>query len=386
MEIKIGTIPDSDFYDYRLDVMFDGYKWDLQAGEQSTISNKVMLLDKKTIDFLSDAAVSLYHETVAMEQALKGRQDLVLKLGISEAMTNAICNCYYRPEGHIRLMRFDFHPTTTGWQISEVNSDVPAGYPEASVLPALAARYFKNYEPHGNFGSVLASRFAKLAAPGSTIAYLHDTHTVEDCQIMHFMGDILEQYGYSSLYLDPSHLKWEDAKASNIGAIMRYYPVEWLEYKKSVDWLGFTNTEIPSCNHPVALIAQSKRLPLVWSELGVNIPFWTRLLPETVCTTALTKTDGWILKPAFGRVGEGINIPGAVSDEENQDIKAAAREHPTQWVAQKMFESLPVDGLHCCLGVFVVDGQFAGLFGRTSALPRMDAQASEVPVLVKLEK
>ena len=402
MDITVGTIPESVFYDYRVDVMFDSYKWDLQAGEQSTISDKVILLDKDSVDFITGSAVSLYHETVAMEQALRNRPDLVLKLGISEKMTHALCSCSYRPEEHIRLMRFDFHPTkatpivsgniktenrehSITWKISEVNSDVPAGYPEASVLPRLAARYFENYSQHGNFGDVLASRFAKLAPHSSTIAFLHDTHTVEDCQIMHFMGDLLEQYGYNSLYMDPSHLKQENIKASNIGAIMRYYPVEWLEYKKGVDWLSLVNAHVPSCNHPVALLAQSKRLPLVWDELGGANHFWKRLLPETVCATTLAPTDGWILKPAFGRVGEGINIPGAVSDEENKDIKAAACAHPTQWVAQKMFESLPVDGLHLSLGVFVVDGQFAGLFGRTSAIPRMDAQASEVPVLVKKE-
>jgi len=84
-------------------------------------------------------------------------------------------------------------------------------------------------------------------------------------------------------------------------------------------------------------------------------------------------------------VGEGINIPGTVSKAENQEIKLTAKAHPTQWVAQKLFESLPVDGLHISLGVFVIDGQFAGLYGRTSNLPRIDTGASEVPVLVKME-
>jgi len=46
---------------------------------------------------------------------------------------------------------------------------------------------------------------------------------------------------------------------------------------------------------------------------------------------------------------------------------------------------LPVDGLHLNLGVFVVDGQFAGLYGRASKLPRIDTEASEIPVLVKRE-
>jgi len=380
--IKIGTIPPAGFHNYRIDVMFDGYKWDLQAGDQSTISDKAVLLGQEDMCFLAQAAVSLYNETVAMEQALQSRPDLAIKMGISQEMTHALCSCDYAPNQHIRLMRFDFHPTTTGWQISEVNSDVPAGYPEASILPKLAEKYFAGYKQCGNLGNVLADRFAKLTPPQSTIAYLYDTHIVEDYQIMHFMGDLMEQRGYNSMYIDPSHLTWEDNRALDVGAIMRYFPVEWLEFKKGVDWGSFVNTKTPSCNHPIALLTQSKRLPVVWDELNIEIPTWKQLLPKTICTTDLTNANGWILKPAFGRVGEGINIPGTVSDAENKDIKRAARAHPTQWVAQQMFESVPIDGLHLNLGVFVVDGQFAGLYGRVSNLPRIDSEASEVPVLI----
>jgi hypothetical protein len=79
----------------------------------------------------------------------------------------------------------------------------------------------------------------------------------------------------------------------------------------------------------------------------------------------------------------GINIPGTVSELENKEILRAAGEYPDQWVAQKMFHSLPTEGLHLSLGIFVVDGIFAGVFGRASKVPRMDSIASEIPVLVK---
>jgi hypothetical protein len=39
-----------------------------------------------------------------------------------------------------RVLRFDFHWTDQGWKISEVNSDVPGGYCEASDLPRLMVR------------------------------------------------------------------------------------------------------------------------------------------------------------------------------------------------------------------------------------------------------
>jgi len=373
--MRLVEIPDEDFYDYRLSVIFDGYKWDLQAGEQSTISNKVILLDKEELAFLAQSAEGLYRETVVMEQALLQRPDLILHTGISTAMCRALRGCDYNPARHVRFMRFDFHPTTEGFKVSEVNSDVPAGYPEASVLPRLAARYFPGYTPSVCFGEVMAERLALHLPPEGTVAFLHDTHTVEDYQILRYLGDQMNRKGYKTVYLDPMHKTTADA-------ILRHYPMEWMEQRKDVDWQGFVNQSIPMANHPVALLAQTKRLPLVWDDLNVDVPLWKQFLPETICPSGLCDLDGWILKPAFGRVGEGINIPGVVSDAENRDIIQAARAEPTQWVAQRLFKSVPVEGFHLGFGVFVVDGLFAGLFARVSKSPRMDSEAGEVPVLV----
>ena len=383
MNIKIKDIPEAHYPSYRIDVMFDGYKWDLQAGEQSTISGKVVLMEPEEAEFLAGQAIKLYNETILMERALRSRPELVLETGVSSQMAEALCGCNYNPDNHIRLMRFDFHPTTDGWRISEVNSDVPAGYPEASVLPALAQVYFSGYKQYGCFGEVIRGRLTRLVPPGATIAYLHDTHTVEDYQILHYLGDLMGQSGYNPMYAAPQHIQWEGNRAVDIGGIVRYFPVELMEYTGGVDWARFVNAQTPSCNHPVALLTQSKRLPLVWDALGVDIPTWRKLLPETKCASQLTNRSGWILKPAFGRVGEGINIPGTMSAQEEQEIFAAACQDPTQWVAQRLFESVPIDGQHINVGVFVIDGIFAGFYARISTEPKIDEDASEVPILVR---
>ena len=393
--IQITSIPESHYHAYRLSVMFDAYKWDLQANEQSTISDKVLLMEQDEAAFLTESAVKLYHETIAMERALHRNSDLVKNLGISDTMATALCGCDYDPMRHVRFMRFDFHPTVDGWQISEVNSDVPAGYPEASVLPVLAQEYFPGYRQFGCFGTVLRDRLTALVPTGSTIAYLHDTHTVEDYQILHYIGDLMEKSGYKSMYASPEHIRFDDngktgkvtqepSPTQHLGGIMRYFPAEWLEFTPGVDWIGFVNSQTPSCNHPIALLTQSKRLPLVWDKLGAGIPTWKKLLPETVDPSQLTDSHDWIMKPAFGRVGEGINIPGTIPPEEEQAILSAAQAEPTQWVAQKMFESLPVEGLHINVGVFVVDGSFAGFYARISDAPKIDEDASEIPILVRI--
>jgi len=133
-------------------------------------------------------------------------------------------------------------------------------------------------------------------------------------------------------------------------------------------------------------LTQSKRLPLVWDKLDVDLPTWKKLLPETLGVEQAGQEKDFILKPAFGRTGMGINIPGTVSEAENQAILSAANKYPRQWVAQKMFQSKLFHKMHLCVGAFVVDGKFAGFYGRMSAHLKIDTDASDVPVLVKNEE
>jgi len=386
MDIKLGTIPGDDFYDYRVDVMFDCYKWDLQSNEQGTISDKVILLSEEDNEFLKSSAINLFNETVKIEEAVKLNPELAIEMGISENMAIELSNCDYCPEKHIRYMRFDFHPTKTGWMISEVNGDTPAGFPEASLLPKKVEKYFNDYRQDTCFGEILLEKFVKKVDKGKTIAFLHDTHCVEDLQILHYLGDLFKENEYKVVYLGPENIQWENDLPKDIDVIMRYYPTEWLEYVENFDWKQFINSNVIFGNHPVALFSQSKRLPVIWDKLNIDIPFWKKLLPETKCPTEINIEDDWIFKPAFGRVGEGISISDSISKEEEEDIINAVQEFPKQWVAQKMFESVPVEDLHICVGAYVADGKFAGYLGRTSKKTRIDGEASEVPVLTKIKE
>jgi hypothetical protein len=56
-------------------------------------------------------------------------------------------------------------------------------------------------------------------------------------------------------------------------------------------------------------------------------------------------------------------------------------------VAQRRFEALALEhegeALHPCLGVFVIDGRAAGVYGRVARRPLIDSRARDVPVLVR---
>jgi len=396
--MSLAEIPAGHYTEYRYNVIFGAYKWDPQVRDENTVSHHVILISPETARTLCTAAQRLSDELSDIERALLARPDLFDALGFSGkikkllgAMGNYDCN------DHVRLMRYDFHYTDEGWKISEVNSDVPGGLAEASILPNIAAGYFMGCRAGEDVASHMLRSFQGKLSAGARIAFVHATSYADDRQVMQFISDYFRQNGYSTVFAAPDHIRWENKKAKSIIAgeegpvdgIVRFFPLEWFTgLPRKSGWSGYFDCGIPCCNHPAAMLTQSKRLPLVWDELGVCIPNWKTLLEETKEPRSIKKgLDGWIYKPAFGRVGAGISIKGAVSEKECRKIEKAARSQRKGWVAQRMFRSVPVispDGksYHVCIGVFTVDGRAAGFYARLSGAALINESAQDVPVLI----
>lgn len=398
-QIQLVKIPAEEYSRYRYDVIFQAYKWDPQVEDANTVSEYVALLDKETVQELAAMAEQLAEETMAMEEEMLGKLSCARELGLPRVMVRAMKRAVnYRREEHVRLMRFDFHPTDQGWMISEVNSDVPGGFAESSVLPAIANLYVKSGRPAEDFAGHLFSAFEKRMEPKGTIAFVHATAYADDRQVMQFMGDYFVKKGYEALYLAPDHVRFKEKRAfsilekepKEIQGIIRFFPLEWLpELPFSSKWQGYYDTLTPSCNHPAAMLTQSKRLPLIWDKLETGHTMWKRLLPETKAVTNLAYGDPeYIYKPVFGRVGDGITIKEAMPEKEFQGIKKEAAKRRKEWIVQRRFRSIPVtaeDGssFHLCIGAFVVDGAFAGFYGRISPYARIDEKAKDIPILVR---
>jgi len=398
-KIELVKIDDEEYSRYRYDVIFQGYKWDPQVEDANTVSEYVALLDQETVEELAALAEQLAAETMAMEEEMLHQPSCAKALGLPAVMVRAMKRAAnYRREEHVRLMRFDFHPTDRGWMISEVNSDVPGGFAESSILPVIANRYVKSGRPAEDFSGHLFKAFEERMKPGGAIAFVHATSYADDRQVMQFMGDYFVKRGYEALYLAPDHVRFKEKKAFSIlekepkavQGIIRFFPLEWLpELPFSSRWRDYYDTLTPSCNHPAAMLTQSKRLPLIWDRLEAGHDLWKRLLPETKAVTGLDYNDPeYIYKPVFGRVGGGITIKEAISEKEFRAIKKEAAKRPKEWIVQKRFQSMPVtagDGasFHLCIGAFVVNGEFAGFYGRISPYARIDEKAKDIPILVR---
>lgn len=400
--MKLVPIPQNQYDEYRLTLLFDCYKWDPQFLDHNTVAKYALVITKEEHEELVRLTEALDEETRVAEGFLNNHQELIKPLALPKSVSKEVSSMTnYEADKHIRLMRYDFHPTVEGkWAVSEVNSDVPGGFAEASLMPLAAKNLLKNSDYWFiNFGDILTKAIKSKVAQNGRIMLVHCTSYSDDRQVMQFLGDRLKMEGFQVIYGAADHLRFKDKKAYSIldgneglvDGIFRFTPLEWLTEIKPKYWQGYFDTITPSCNHPAAIYAQTKRFPLVWDVMekqGVSMDTWRKLLPETVEVKDAKGKEGFIYKPACGRVGEKISIEEACRGDEYQKILVDVKKHPKKYLAQKRFHSKPLLGengeeFHVCLGSYSVDGKHGGYYARISDTPRIDSNAADIPVLIE---
>ena len=402
--MKLVPIPNDMYNEYKLDVMLDCYKWDPQFCDNNTVAKYALVLSEKEHEELKLLTEKLIKETTEAENFLNKNLKYSKALEIPNKFRSDIKSMKnYNPDKHIRLMRFDFHPTLENkWAVSEVNSDVPGGFAEATLMNRKSLEYLSNENYYAiSFGDFLADAIKKKVRQEGRIMLVHCTSYSDDRQVMQFLGDKLSGMGYEVIYAAADQLKFENGKAISIlnnregevDGIIRFSPLEWVADMKTKNWHGYFDTETVSCNHPIAIFAQTKRFPFVWDLLeskGIDLSTWRELLPETLEVNDKKVDDKFIYKPVYGRVGENISIKEACKDDEYKKILRDVKRHPKKYLAQKKFNSRPLtneDGeeFHVCIGSYGVENSHAGYYARISRSPRIDSYAADIPVLIEKE-
>ena len=402
--MRLEPIPENKYDEYRLNAIFDCYKWDPQFLDNNTVAKYALVISEDEYKTLVELTEKIDKETIEAENVLNQNLKLAKPLALPKKIYKELKNMKnYDKDKHVRLMRYDFHPVVGGkWAVSEVNSDVPGGFAEASLLPQNAINFLEGDYYFQSFGERLVDAISKKVVPGGRIMMVHCTCYSDDRQVMQYIGDRLEEKGFKAIYGAADHVNFKDGKAYSIlednegelDGIVRFTPLEWLKDIKPKRWSGYFDTITPSCNHPVAIFAQTKRFPLVWKSLekmGVNLSTWRELLPDTIEVKDAKNKEGYIFKPACGRVGEKISIEEACRDDEYKRILKDVKKYPKEYLAQKKFVSEPLKGVdgkdyHVCLGSYTIDGKQSGFYARISNKPRIDSDAADIPVIVERKK
>ena len=293
-------------------------------------------------------------------------------------------------------MRFDFHPTSTGWRVSEVNSDVPGGWTEATELPNLYAPFHSGMEiPASPLDAWTDSM--RSAAAGGGVALLAAPGFLEDQQVvLAFMRRLHGERISSTLIQSPRALDWSSkgictirGSQQRVSAIVRFYQIEWLcNLPSSSGWRNLLQTaELSVTNPTISVLSESKRFPLVINDIS-GCTAWKALMPECRDPHHVDNSDwdSWVLKAAYSNTGDEVYLCGDMDRAERQQLILKVRRNPTKWIAQRRFDTIPVysdEGLlYPCIGVFVVDGRAAGAYVRLANRQVTDGSSKEAPLFI----
>jgi glutathionylspermidine synthase len=281
--------------------------------------------------------------------------------------------------------------------VSEVNSDVPGGFTESFHFASRIAEHTGEGLPTGDPGSRWMEAVARSASDEGTVVLLSAPGWVQDTQVVAHLAGRLRQRGLVAHLASPHQLRWvagrarleTDYASTDVGAVVRFYQAEWVS-RLGCPWQPlFVGGRTPVSNPASAVLTESKRLPLAWGELHAVTSTWRRLLPETHDPRDARRLlhDDWVLKPAFGNEGDDVAVGGTMSHARWVRCVARALWAPTRWIAQRRFHVTPLDTplgpMTVCVGVYVVDGEVCGTYGRLSASPVIDFRAIDAAVLVE---
>ncbi len=384
----------------RRSMVLDHCKWDPQVGDVSTISPFPLLMPEMEWSRLGAGAEALAHETISAEEDLLTRPELHSILAAPRRLRKALRDTpgTNARAAAVRVLRFDFHWTTDGWRVSEVNSDVPGGFAEASALPMLMASHGSpDLKPAGDPAGFLTGALA--AASGKDIVVLLAAPGfIEDLQVTAYLARRFAEAGATAILAAPRQLEWRGghcfihlaSSLCRVGAIVRFYQAEWLCRLPSACWKPFFAETEPVITNPAsALLTESKRFPLTWNALSQAMPAWRRLLPES-CDPRRVRwsvEDGWVLKPAYSNTGDTVAARAWTPPRQWRSIERSVRFFPRRWIAQRAFQTLPLPTpwgiMYPCIGVYTVGGRAAGAYVRLSRGPVIDYRAVDAALLIE---
>ncbi len=377
--------------------IFVAGKLDPQNRDDSAIAPFALRIAPSVWASLANLAEKASAELLEVEAALHREEHHWRHLGLARRLRRLLVSVRGPTPRDVRFCRFDFHPTSDGWRVSEVNADVPGGFIEAGAVTRIVASYLPGLACPPDPAAALARAIASRVRHGD-VALVHATSYSDDQQVMRRLGAELATLGVRAHCAAPVHVRVASGtprcrlstNGAAIDAIVRFFPGEWLVNLRAADlrhWARLDG-EVSQANPLTALLVQTKRLPLVTSRLGLAMPTWTAILPRVSelgwrRMAPRVVPNGQVLKPAMGRVGEGVCIEGFTQPRALRQYSRLARFFPREWLLQERFESRAVGNeIHACFGVYVIDGKAAGVYARVAPRPLIDGRAQDAAVLL----
>jgi glutathionylspermidine synthase len=380
---------------------FRWFKWDTYACGDLLVLSESLVLDRSDHEEVVRITEGLHEVLGRFEERVLSEPGALRALGIPEAVQPLVVET---PAASLQCTRYDLFATEDGrWMVSEFNEDVPGGFNEAAGIPDLLGRPEPGFTWEGDF----RGQVVDALAPYETIALLYATSFAEDLQHMLVLEDWLRGAGHETLLASPEHL--EDGRFGGLGfggprflgrrvdAAFRFFPGEWMAQLPNLAAWRRWSRRLPMMNPLRALVRQSKTVFSLLRD-DASLPaedraLIARHLPHTEPfrpdrgDELRAERERWVLKRAFGRMGDAVVLGSLVTAREWDRALADAAREPHAYCIQERFRVEPVGfgsgPLYPAIGAYLVNGRFAGYYSRVAPRPFITHEAHHVATLVR---
>jgi len=389
----------AEFVNYYKQLVRDCRHTGMRPGDHLPLLDFPLLMQPGEWPRLARLAEKLSGEIAAAEEELLERPELHDRLGLPREVAEVLRDCRRRcrPKGFGRVMRFDFYHTREGWRFSEANPDAVGGWIPAYAYAKSMASWYPGYTPPPNPAAAYAKAMRQFAGKGATVAMFH-VRVRAAAWCPRFILKEVEMQGMNGFLSNPRRVSWKSNFAEILSRRGRIRPdlmvrliiTTWFtKLRNRALWAPwFCGSKTPTSNPGSAILIESKRFSLLLAELATRTPTFGAYSPESRSPLEVPRRsqDQWVFKPAFGVGGHGIGLAGISKRTAFERIAERARRNPSNWVAQRRFESVPVETErgpgHVCLGIFTVNGAAAGVYGRIRGTPLINQHAMNAVILI----
>ena len=379
---------------------FRWFKWDTYACGDLLILNESLVLERAEHEEVVRITEGLHAALGRFEGRVLSDPGALRALGIPEAVRALVLEA---PPVPLQCARYDLFATEDGrWMVSEFNEDVPGGFNEAVGIPHLLGAPGDGLAWTGDFRGLMLDALR----PYDAIALLYATSYAEDLQHMLVLEDWLRAEGHETVLASPEHLEGgrfggfrfgrPRFQGRGVDAAFRFFPGEWMAPLPNLATWRRLAHRLPMMNPLRALVRQSKTLFALWQAADLpaaDRELIDRHLPLTEpfrcdrIDVYREERDRWVLKRAFGRMGDAVVLGSLVSPAEwDRSLADAARE-PDSYGVQERFHVAPVafrsGPQYPSLGAYLVNGRFAGYYSRVASRPFITHEAPHVATLVR---
>ncbi|HET7707622.1 MAG TPA: glutathionylspermidine synthase family protein [Thermoanaerobaculia bacterium] len=388
------TLTPSEHAAFVRDLRFRYFKWDAFTSGVCRVIPETMVLRRADHENIVALVEDFSRALERFERRAARNTEALRRLGIPPVL-DPLIGCDDREK--LQIARYDLFLTEQGrWMVSEFNEDAPGGFNECCGVPDLLG----SPGPGMSWEGDLRRHVLDALRPYETIALLYATAYAEDLQHMLILERWLQDEGHRTVLASPEHLTTRFGRPRILGtaidAVFRFFPGEWMPRLPNIGvWLKAAPV-LPVMNPLRRLVRQSKTIFALWREEAFLDPQDRRLLEEHCPWTEsfhadkvpmlLEQRDRWVLKGAFGRMGDAVVIGSLVTEKEWSDALARAVATPADFCIQERFAVRPLlfdqGPLYPTIGAYVVNGRFAGYYSRAAARPLITHEAYHVATAV----